>query len=127
MSRVGPARTRLIRVPPRPMPTAAGGLRGAGACLTMSTDEELRPRVSESPVLPMVGPVLYQEFLLGGRRNRQYAFRWAYAGWLVFQLLVIFVLAAFGKILVRSDESITAAASRSFTTTFVVQQFFLLL
>src|SRR5262249_8513545 len=46
---------------------------------------------------------------------------------LVFQLLVIFVLAAFGKILVRSDESITAAASRSFTTTFVVQQFFLLL
>src|SRR5262249_44539051 len=108
MSRVGPARIRLIRVPPGPMPAAAGGLRGAGACLTMSTDEELRPRVSESPVLPRAGPFLYQEFLLGGRGNRQSAFRWASAGWLVFQLLVIFVLAPFGKILARPDESITA-------------------
>src|SRR2546421_11079645 len=31
----------------------------------------------------MIGPVLRQELLLGGRRQRLYLFRWVYAGWLV--------------------------------------------
>jgi ABC-type transport system involved in multi-copper enzyme maturation permease subunit len=34
----------------------------------------------------MVGPVLRQELLLGGRRNRLYVFRWFYAAWLVAQV-----------------------------------------
>src|SRR5579871_6801949 len=31
---------------------------------------------------PMIGAVLYQEWLLGSRRSRLYLFRWVYAGWL---------------------------------------------
>ena len=31
----------------------------------------------------MVGAVLHQEMLLGGRRNRLHLFRWLYAGWLI--------------------------------------------
>ena len=34
----------------------------------------------------MLGPVFYQEMLLGGRRNQLHVFRWIYAGWLVFQI-----------------------------------------
>src|SRR5439155_4615802 len=34
----------------------------------------------------MVGPVLFQELLLGSRRNRLYLLRWCYAGWLLLQL-----------------------------------------
>src|SRR5262249_38320297 len=33
----------------------------------------------------MVGPVLYLEMLLGGRRGRQLIFRYLYVGWLVLQ------------------------------------------
>jgi ABC-type transport system involved in multi-copper enzyme maturation permease subunit len=45
---------------------------------------------------PMIGAVLRQEVLLGGRRGRMHAFRWAYAGWLVLQVLFFFLLAAWG-------------------------------
>lgn len=34
----------------------------------------------------MVGPVFYQEMLLGARRGRWHYIRWVYAGWLVVQL-----------------------------------------
>jgi ABC-type transport system involved in multi-copper enzyme maturation permease subunit len=40
----------------------------------------------------MVGPVLYQELLLGGRRNRLHVLRWIYAGWLVVQVLWFYFL-----------------------------------
>ena len=35
----------------------------------------------------MLGPVFYQEMMLGGRRNQLHVFRWIYAGWLVLQVL----------------------------------------
>jgi ABC-type transport system involved in multi-copper enzyme maturation permease subunit len=38
----------------------------------------------------MLGPVFYQEMLLGGRRNQLHVFRWIYAGWLVFQIGLLF-------------------------------------
>src|SRR5262245_8844068 len=34
----------------------------------------------------MVGPVLFQELLLGGRRNRLHVFRWVFAAWLIAQV-----------------------------------------
>ena len=39
----------------------------------------------------MIGPVLRQELMLGGRRQRIYLFRWVYAGWLVVLLLYCYV------------------------------------
>ena len=39
----------------------------------------------------MVGAVLHQEMLLGGRRNRLHVFRWLYAGWLIFVVFFLFV------------------------------------
>jgi ABC-type transport system involved in multi-copper enzyme maturation permease subunit len=41
----------------------------------------------------MIGPVLRQELLLGGRRQRLYLFRWIYAGWLV--ILVLYCYARY--------------------------------
>jgi ABC-type transport system involved in multi-copper enzyme maturation permease subunit len=38
----------------------------------------------------MVGPVLYQEMLLASRHGRWHRFRWIYAGWLLFVLLVMY-------------------------------------
>src|SRR5436190_24388414 len=38
----------------------------------------------------MLGPVLHQELLLGGRRNRLHVFRWIYAGWLVLTVVGLF-------------------------------------
>ena len=40
----------------------------------------------------MIGPVLHQEMLLGGRRYRLHLLRWLYAGWLVFQLFYFYVM-----------------------------------
>ncbi len=40
----------------------------------------------------MFGPVLRQEMLLGGRRNRLHLFRWAYAGWLILLVSAQFLL-----------------------------------
>ncbi|MFO0877382.1 MAG: ABC transporter permease subunit [Gemmataceae bacterium] len=41
----------------------------------------------------MIGGVMHQELLLGGRRNRIHVFRWLYAGWLV--LTVVWLFAEF--------------------------------
>jgi ABC-type transport system involved in multi-copper enzyme maturation permease subunit len=38
----------------------------------------------------MIGPVLSQELLLGGRRGRQQVFRRVYAGWLTLQLMLFY-------------------------------------
>jgi len=43
--------------------------------------------MSDREVAAMLGPVLRQELLLGGRRQRLYVFRWVYAGWLVVLLI----------------------------------------
>src|SRR4051794_24366664 len=40
----------------------------------------------------MVGPVLHQEMLLGGRRNRLHVWRWLYVGLLVIELFCFFVV-----------------------------------
>ncbi len=39
----------------------------------------------------MVGPVLHQEMMLGGRRNRLHVLRWLYAALLVAEVLVLFL------------------------------------
>src|SRR5688572_21514678 len=44
-----------------------------------------------SEVAAMVGPVVHQELLLGGRRNRMYVLRWIYAGWLVTQVCFLYL------------------------------------
>jgi ABC-type transport system involved in multi-copper enzyme maturation permease subunit len=49
----------------------------------------------------MVGPVLFQELLLGGRRNQFHVFRWVYAAWLITQL-IYFYMAFQGEELQRS-------------------------
>src|SRR5688572_15752162 len=53
----------------------------------------------------MVGPVLNQEMLLGGRRNRLHVLRWLYAG-----LLIVELLGLFGHF--ASEEWPRAAATR---------------
>src|SRR5262245_54624093 len=40
----------------------------------------------------MLGPVLRQEMLIGGRRHRLHLFRWIYAGWLIVVVLSSFLL-----------------------------------
>ncbi|HWG47832.1 MAG TPA: ABC transporter permease subunit, partial [Gemmataceae bacterium] len=46
----------------------------------------------------MVGAVLHQEWLLGGRRNRLYLFRWVYAAWLI-------VLVFYGYVHCTNEQS----------------------
>jgi ABC-type transport system involved in multi-copper enzyme maturation permease subunit len=77
----------------------------------------------------MVGPVLYQEMLLGARRNRAYFFRWCYAGWLVLQLSgMLFGQAMWGLVTQRGfDYSAVADLSRSYVETLVTQHFLVLL
>jgi hypothetical protein len=82
----------------------------------------------------MVGPVLYLEMLLGGRRGRQYVFRWLYGGWLVLQLLFFyaaywarFKAGRFGWMGGPPDASATGDFASGFVQLFVVQQLILLL
>jgi ABC-type transport system involved in multi-copper enzyme maturation permease subunit len=82
----------------------------------------------------MLGPVLYLEMLLGGRRGRQFVFRWLYAGWLVVQLLVCYALY---RIDFRTssmiggefypDASATGRFASGFVELFIIQQFILVL
>ncbi|HEV3263084.1 MAG TPA: ABC transporter permease subunit [Gemmataceae bacterium] len=83
----------------------------------------------------MVGPVLYLEMLLSGRRGRQHVFRWVYAGWLVVQLCFLYFLyrlsamraMAMSMRLGRPDPNVSSAFAASFVELFVVQQLVLLL
>jgi ABC-type transport system involved in multi-copper enzyme maturation permease subunit len=52
----------------------------------------------------MIGPVLHQEMLLGGRRYRLHLLRWIYGGWLVLQVLYLYL--AF-----QAEESSVARAT----------------
>lgn len=74
----------------------------------------------------MVGPVLYLEMLLGGRRGRQYLFRWIYAGWLIAQFLFLFVVYR-ASVGLTSDRNATAIFAENFVQIFIVQQLLLLL
>ncbi len=76
----------------------------------------------------MLGPVFYQEMLLGSRRNKLHVFRWFYAGWLVLQVgyywLVALSIASARRELdfshVDGGESLIVGGL--FTETFVLQQ-----
>ena len=82
----------------------------------------------------MLGPVFYQEMLLGGRRNQLHVFRWIYAGWLVFQIGVLFFLYTIEEAYRYSNAGVSFTPSSApevvgsrFTTLFLYQQMILLL
>jgi ABC-type transport system involved in multi-copper enzyme maturation permease subunit len=77
----------------------------------------------------MLGPVLYQEMLLGARRNRACFFRWFYAGWIVLQLCgLLFVHIMEGLATQRPlDLNAIADFSRSYLPTLVTQHYLVLL
>jgi ABC-type transport system involved in multi-copper enzyme maturation permease subunit len=74
----------------------------------------------------MVGPVLYQEMLLGGRRGRQYVFRWVYAGWLVVQILYFYSNIGFWALVSGATTPVLAEVASRFVQVFVIQQLILL-
>src|SRR5271167_4244713 len=39
----------------------------------------------------MLGSIIHQEMLLGGRRSRLYTLRWVYVGWLVLQIFFLWI------------------------------------
>src|SRR5262245_25343057 len=82
----------------------------------------------------MVGAVLHQEMLLGGRRYSLHAFRWIYAGWLVLMVMWLFLqflseeadvararLWSRGQV-VASHASAPEVVGARFATAFVWQQ-----
>lgn len=84
----------------------------------------------------MVGPVVWQELLLGSRRGKHHWFRWVYAGWLVLQLVGLYWGYAmehqtnlapppFG--LGRPDRNLAGRFLTSALETYVVQQLILLI
>jgi ABC-type transport system involved in multi-copper enzyme maturation permease subunit len=82
----------------------------------------------------MVGPVLYLEMLLAGRRGKQYVFRWIYAGWLVVQLLFLFAgywlaMRLSWRMMMggRPDPDASSRFAGSYIELFVVQQLILIL
>jgi ABC-type transport system involved in multi-copper enzyme maturation permease subunit len=77
----------------------------------------------------MIGPVLYQEMLLGARRNRAYVFRWFYAGWIVVQLCGMLSVHATMRLSTRRAFDGTAFAEfcRSELETLVTQHYLVLL
>jgi ABC-type transport system involved in multi-copper enzyme maturation permease subunit len=78
----------------------------------------------------MVGPVLFQELLLGSRRNRLYLLRWCYAGWLLLQLGWMY-LGQTMNVWIRWRRPLTyediAAFAQDYLTLLVTQHFLLLL
>src|SRR5687768_3326246 len=77
-------------------------------------------------------PVLYQEMLLGSRRNRQYVFRWTYAGLLLLELgvfLLGYLFATWSGPAFRRLPTFTEFANfaRLFVEFFIGQHFILLL
>jgi ABC-type transport system involved in multi-copper enzyme maturation permease subunit len=77
----------------------------------------------------MVGPVLYQEMLLGARRNRAYVFRWCYAGWILLQLSFLLWIQFMMAIGTRRDFDYTAFAefARSYLEILVTQHYLVIL
>jgi ABC-type transport system involved in multi-copper enzyme maturation permease subunit len=64
---------------------------------------------------PMIGAVLYQEWLLGSRRSRLYLFRWIYAGWLAF-------LVFFGYFDCKAEERSRLTGRNVASTTFFLER-----
>jgi ABC-type transport system involved in multi-copper enzyme maturation permease subunit len=81
----------------------------------------------------MLGPVFYQEMLLGGRRNQLHVFRWIYAGWLVFQTGFLYFIYLMYETAHQFDPTGYTASSAPeivgswFTRLFLIQQMILLL
>src|SRR5205807_2209555 len=78
------------------------------------------------------GPVLFQEMLLGGRRNQLHVFRWFYAGWLVLVVLWFYTLFQFEELGrgIRGGNNRASApevVGGRFAESFVHQQMILLL
>jgi ABC-type transport system involved in multi-copper enzyme maturation permease subunit len=79
----------------------------------------------------MVGAVVSQEMLLGGRRSRAYVFRWLLAAWLLVQLAFQVMATLAPLLLMRSrSRSLSFAAcsdaARGYIELYVGQQFVLL-
>jgi ABC-type transport system involved in multi-copper enzyme maturation permease subunit len=74
----------------------------------------------------MVGPVLYQEMLLGSRAGKQYIFRWIYAGWLILQILFYSLVASI-EVSQSPESFVTARLAAHFIPVFVVQQLILMI
>jgi ABC-type transport system involved in multi-copper enzyme maturation permease subunit len=76
----------------------------------------------------MIGPVLYQEIVLGARRSRLYVFRWVFAGWLIINILwIAFVHMLNGKISPGGSRHFTEQVSADFAVSLVIQQYALVL
>lgn len=82
----------------------------------------------------MVGPVLYLEMLLGGRRGKQFVFRWVYAGWIVVQLFVLYLIyrmevwtSTMTSPDQRHDPNLTGQFASNYVDIFVIQQLLLVL
>jgi ABC-type transport system involved in multi-copper enzyme maturation permease subunit len=77
----------------------------------------------------MVGPLFYQEMLLGSRRSREHIFRWVYAGWLLMQLLYFAVTDWFLYVgfATPPSQAYTPYVSRHFVEIYLAQHFILLM
>ena len=80
----------------------------------------------------MLGPVFYQEMLLGSRRSKLHVFRWVYAGLLVLELFVFVLGFGFNLLItsgMRRHAPITEFAnfSRSYVEFMTGQHFILLM
>lgn len=82
----------------------------------------------------MIGPVLHLEMLLGGRRGRQFTFRWIYAGWIAVQLLILFLIywmrcktSALLSPGFQPDSNLASEFATHYVDLFVVQQLLLVL
>lgn len=85
----------------------------------------------------MVGPVLYLEMLLGGRRGQQLVFRYIYVGWIVLQLAVLYFI-YLNEYYARNrwglmfgyeppDPSLTSRFATGYVEMFVIQQMIIIL
>ncbi len=87
----------------------------------------------------MVGTVFRLEMLLGGRRSRLHALRWAYVGWLVLQIFFLWVsymilemqhsmaVTASGQSSARNPASAAGVVGEWFASAFIFQQMIILL
>jgi ABC-type transport system involved in multi-copper enzyme maturation permease subunit len=81
----------------------------------------------------MLGPIFYQEMMLGGRRNQLHVFRWIYAGWLVVQVGFFYFYFMMHEFARSNDPTGYTASSAPevigswFTRWFLYQQMILLL
>src|SRR5262249_14498049 len=75
----------------------------------------------------MVGPVLYLEMMLGGRRGRLLTFRWIYVGWLVVEFSFFYLLYLASYAQQDHKRNLTSEFATDFVNTFIVQQLIIIL